>query len=325
MKLESTSKAQFLTIEADREGQRIDNLLIGLLKGVPKTRIYRIIRKGEVRINKGRVKADYRVCADDLLRIPPIRVSENPQLVINTALDNVKQLEQCIIHQNNDWLAINKPTGIAVHGGSGLSFGVVEGLRALHPEWHYLELVHRIDRETSGVLLLARKRSLLRNLHEQLRNRQMSKRYLCLVHGNWPDILKESRAPLLKSSGRGGERIMVVSDEGQGSHTKFRVLARHANTSLVEATPVTGRTHQIRVHCLHEGFPIIGDPKYVSDSTLKDKEKKWGVSRLMLHAATLRFTQDTQKQLVKAPVDRAFSQLLKSLQYPEHLISDYLT
>ncbi len=315
MKLEPTNKPQILTIPDDRAGQRIDNLLLGLLKGVPKTHIYKLLRKGEVRVNKGRIKADYRMVEGDLLRLPPIRMSQTEKPVLSSTMDSIKRLDSTVLESNNQWMAINKPTGIAVHGGSGLSFGVVEGLRVLHPEWHYLELVHRIDRETSGVLLLARKRSVLRQLHQHLREHRMSKKYYCLVHGKWPDTLKKVHAPLFKTSGRGGERIMVVSQSGQESLTKFRVIARSQNTSFIEAEPVTGRTHQIRVHCQHAGFPIIGDPKYKPEHFLLERESKWKVKRLMLHAAKLAFDVDEHKFLVKAPIDAAYLTILSRLGY----------
>jgi len=324
MKLENIQKVQILTVTEDRAGQRIDNLLLGLLKGVPKTHIYRLLRKGEVRVNKGRIKADYRLVAGDLLRLPPLRLDETDKPAVNATLNHVQKLDTTILELAKEWLVINKPTGYAVHGGSGLSFGVVEGLRALHPEWHYLELVHRIDRETSGILLMARKRSALRQLHEQLREHKMSKKYLCLVHGDWPDDLYKVSAPLFKSSGRGGERIMIVSQSGQESLTKFKVIARYGHSTLLQAEPVTGRTHQIRVHCQHAGFPIVGDPKYLPSLYLQEQEQKWQVNRLMLHAAKLKFVLNEITHQVRAPLDKEFNRLLNTLGYPPELIEHYL-
>jgi 23S rRNA pseudouridine955/2504/2580 synthase len=317
MKIGPTTQVQILTIPDDREGQRLDNLLISLLNGVPKSRIYRILRKGEVRVNKGRVKPEYKVKAGDLLRLPPIRDPKKPTQEINTRLQKVKQLDDVVIQMEKNWLALNKPSGIAVHGGSGLNFGVIEGLRALHPDWPYLELVHRLDRETSGVLLIAKRRSTLRYLHQQLREKQIKKKYWCLVHGKWPKTLTKVDAPISAGKGGGGERLMRISSEGKESKTKFRLIAQQGNTSLIEAEPVTGRTHQIRVHCLSAGFPIVGDAKYVTQNHLLEQQKQMQVSRLMLHARSLVFkaNEDDEKIKVFAPFDEIFNKLLSNIGY----------
>ena len=319
MKIGPTTQVQMLTIPADREGQRLDNLLITLLNGVPKSRIYRILRKGEVRINKGRVKPEYKVKAGDLLRLPPIKDATKPTQTVNSKLQKVKQLDQAIIQMEKNLLALNKPSGIAVHGGSGLKFGVIEGLRALHPDWPYLELVHRLDRETSGVLLIAKRRSTLRWLHQQLREKQIRKKYWCLVHGNWPSTLSKIDAPIASGKGGGGERRMKISSEGKDSITRFRLLACHENTSLIEAEPITGRTHQIRVHCLSAGFPIVGDTKYVSQNNLLEREKKMQVSRLMLHARSLIFkvSEEAESTKIFAPIEPAYQKLLIELGYED--------
>ncbi len=317
MKIGSTEKVQTLVIPEDRAGQRLDNLLVSLLNGVPKSRIYRLLRKGEVRVNKGRVKPEYKVKVGDLLRLPPIKDPQKPVKAINRKLSKVRQLDDSIICMEKNWLAMNKPSGIAVHGGSGLNFGVIEGLRALHPDWPYLELVHRLDRETSGVLLIARRRSTLRWLHKQLRDKQIKKKYWCLVHGKWPNTLTQIDAPIAAGKGGGGERRMRISEEGKPSKTVFRLIERQDNTSLIEAEPITGRTHQIRVHCLSAGFPIVGDSKYVSQEGLLNREKLINNQRLMLHAKQLQFYQseDAEKSTVSAVIDSVFRNQLVTLGY----------
>ncbi len=322
MKIEDTSKVQFLTISDDRINQRLDNLLIGLIKGLPKTRIYRLLRKGEIRINKKRVKPDYKIQPGDILRLPPIRLDERQPQSVNTDQQSIRQLKRCIIKEKKNWLVLNKPTGFAVHGGSGLNYGIVEALRALFPEWPFLELVHRLDRETSGVLLLAKRRSCLRFMHQQLRERKMHKKYLCVVHGKWPEKLSEIDAALEKVEGRGGERIMQVSETGKPSLTRFRVLARSQNSTLLEVEPVTGRTHQIRIHCASAGFPILGDSKYLMDKNLITKDSKYGVNRLMLHAKSLSFSVDEESPQIQvnAPIDNSFAQVLQQLEFPQTII-----
>ncbi|OSN03786.1 23S rRNA pseudouridine(955/2504/2580) synthase RluC, partial [Lonsdalea iberica] len=247
MKTENPS-VQFLTVSDEEAGQRIDNFLRTKLKGVPKSMIYRILRKGEVRINKKRVKPEYKLLDGDLIRIPPVRTSEREEAQVSTGLAKVSALADCIIYEDDYLLVLNKPSGTAVHGGSGLSFGVIEGLRALRPEARFLELVHRLDRDTSGVLLVAKKRSALRALHEQLRSKGMQKDYLALVRGQWQSHCKVVQAPLLKNILQSGERIVRVNSEGKPSETRFKVEERFEHATLVKASPVTGRTHQIRVH-----------------------------------------------------------------------------
>lgn len=253
---------KLVTIAADEAGQRIDNFLRNQLKGVPKSMIYRIVRKGEVRVNKKRIKPEYKLEAGDQVRIPPVRVAERDEAPVSARLDKVAALNDCILYEDDYLLVLNKPSGTAVHGGSGLSFGVIEGLRALRPEARFLELVHRLDRETSGVLLVAKKRSALRSLHEQLREKGMQKDYLALVRGHWQSHCKVVQAPLLKNTLQSGERVVRVSAEGKPSETRFKVEERFANATLVKASPVTGRTHQIRVHTLHAGHPIAFDDRY---------------------------------------------------------------
>jgi len=322
MKISDTLKVQYLDIPDDRIDQRLDNLLINLLKGVPKSRIYRLLRKGEIRVNKKRVKPDYRIQQDDVLRLPPIYLEPVIQKPLNPKLQKIQLLKSHIIEDQKNWMVLNKPSGIAVHGGSGLSFGVIEALRVLFPELPYLELVHRIDRETSGVLLIAKRRSTLRFLHQQLREKTMKKTYLCMVHGKWPDKLTRIQTPIIKTSGRNGERIMQTSDEGKASDTCFKVIECSRHTSLLEVMPITGRTHQIRVHCASAGYPIWGDNKYRQESHLIENEKNNKVSRLMLHALKLKFqpSSEDSKQMIQAPIDESFANIMSCYGFPAKLI-----
>lgn len=287
--MKTQNQVQFIDISDDEAGQRIDNFLLAKLKGVPKSMIYRIIRKGEVRVNKGRIKPEYKLIAGDQVRVPPVRVAEREEAPVSAKLDKVSALADCILYEDDAILVINKPSGTAVHGGSGLSFGVIEGLRALRPEARFLELVHRLDRDTSGILLVAKKRSALRALHEQLRLKQMQKDYLALVRGHWQSHTKVIQAPLLKNILQSGERVVRVSPEGKPSETRFKVEERFDNATLVKASPVTGRTHQIRVHTLHAGHPIAFDNRY-GDKQFDSQLADTGLKRLFLHASALKFT-----------------------------------
>ena len=313
MKEELSQKVRFVTIESDLAGQRIDNFLRTQLKGVPKSMIYRILRKGEVRVNKGRVKPEYKLQADDLIRIPPVRVAEEKDTP-NPKLEKVAELENCILFEDDRILVINKPSGTAVHGGSGLSFGLIEGLRALRPDAKFMELVHRLDRDTSGCILIAKKRSALRHLHAQLREGQMDKRYQALVAGQWPENRFKVKAPLLKNVLQSGERLVSVNDTGKPSETRYRILTRYEDATLVEASPITGRTHQIRVHCQHAGHPIACDPKY-GDAGFDETMKSRGLKRLFLHAASIQFLHPgTEEQIrFQAPLDEQLTHALKQL------------
>ena len=311
----NNTSVKLVTIAADEAGQRIDNFLRNQLKGVPKSMIYRIVRKGEVRVNKKRIKPEYKLQPGDEVRIPPVRISERDEAPVSAKLDKVAALNDCIIFEDDYLLVLNKPSGTAVHGGSGLSFGVIEGLRALRPEARFLELVHRLDRETSGVLLVAKKRSALRALHEQLRMKGMQKDYLALVRGQWQSHCKVVQAPLLKNILQSGERIVRVNAEGKPSETRFKVEERFENATLVKASPVTGRTHQIRVHTLHAGHPIAFDDRY-GDREFDSELKGTGLDRLFLHAAALRFehpnTGETMR--VEAPLDKKLRHCLDVLR-----------
>ncbi|EOV8086899.1 23S rRNA pseudouridine(955/2504/2580) synthase RluC [Providencia huaxiensis] len=313
--MNTQNQVQFIDISDDEAGQRIDNFLLAKLKGVPKSMIYRIIRKGEVRVNKGRTKPEYKLAEGDQVRVPPVRVAEREAAPVSAKLDKVAALANCILFEDDVLLVLNKPSGTAVHGGSGLSFGVIEGLRALRPEARFLELVHRLDRDTSGILLVAKKRSALRALHEQLRLKQMQKDYLALVRGNWQSHMKVVQAPLLKNILQSGERVVKVSSEGKPSETRFKVEERFDNATLVKASPVTGRTHQIRVHTLYAGHPIAFDDRY-GDKQFDSQLKGTGLNRLFLHASALKFTHPKtgEEMRLNAPLDNQLNHCLKILR-----------
>ncbi|GAA5217827.1 23S rRNA pseudouridine(955/2504/2580) synthase RluC [Corallincola platygyrae] len=312
-------KVQKVVVSEDYAGQRIDNFLKLRLKGTPKSMIYRIIRKGEVRVNGKRVKAEYKLCPQDEVRIPPVRVAERETVEISAKLDAVAQLEECILYEDEHLLAINKPSGIAVHGGSGLKFGVIEGLRALRPQSKYLELVHRIDRETSGILLVAKKRSALRALHKQLQEKSVEKNYLALVKGRWPERRKVCDYPLQKNELKSGERIVKVHPDGKPSETRIKVEQRLKGATLLKASPVTGRTHQIRVHTAAAGHPIACDPKYGSEVFTSEMQAV-GCHRLFLHAAEISFKHpsDGTTLRLQAPLEASLVKVLKQLKQPEN-------
>lgn len=306
---------QMVEIESDFSGQRVDNFLITRLKGVPKSVIYRVLRKGEVRINKKRIKPDYKLQAGDQLRIPPITVRKQPDAVSNQ-LAVVKQLEQCILFEDEHLIILNKPSGMAVHGGSGLSFGVIEALRSLRPDARHLELVHRLDRDTSGCLMIAKKRSVLRHIHQQLRDKTVEKKYHALVAGDWPAKLRKVTEPLRKNTLQSGERMVRVDHaEGKESETRFRILQRYQQGTLVEAFPVTGRTHQIRVHTACKGHAIACDDKY-GDAAFTELMQQRGLKRLFLHAYSLRLMHPSSETTlsVEAPLDAELSAALQQLQ-----------
>jgi 23S rRNA pseudouridine955/2504/2580 synthase len=277
-----------LVIGEEAQGQRLDNFLIRHCKGVPKSHIYRILRSGEVRVNSGRVDATYRICIGDKIRIPPIRIAERPQNEVDEAAK--ERVDLPIIYEDDALLVIDKPDGIAVHGGSGVSFGVIEALRRQRPQAKFLELAHRLDRETSGILLVGKKRSALTALHDMFREHVAGadKRYLVLVKGRWMNTVQHVKLPLYKYLTESGERRVAVNPEGKASHTIFRLLARWPEMSLLEAQLKTGRTHQIRVHLAHLGFPILGDEKY-GDFPLNKSLPRNGLKRMALHAWHMTF------------------------------------
>lgn len=305
-------------VDEESAGQRIDNFLLRHLKGVPKSHLYRVLRRGEVRVNKGRVKADYRLQVGDLIRIPPLRVAE-PRGPGAAPQEQLVRIERSVLYEDDRLLVIDKPSGLAVHGGSGLSFGLIEALRQLRPGAS-LELVHRLDRDTSGCLVVSKRRSTLRNLHELIRQGEMEKRYIALILGD----LKRERvtvdAPLVKNVLKGGERLVRVDTAaGKPARTVFRRLRRlhldEGSVTLVEALLLTGRTHQIRVHAAHLGTPLAGDPKY-GDFEANRRLKALGLSRLFLHASSLNLRADYMSRplRVQSPLPEELEAVLARLQ-----------
>lgn len=308
----SQPKVQLLTISEEEAGQRIDNFLLRICKGVPKSHVYRVLRSGEVRVNKGRIDQLYRLVEGDVVRIPPIRMAE-------TVEQAVPRQEFPILFEDNHLLIVNKPAGVAVHGGSGVSYGVIEQLRAARPDAKFLELVHRLDRETSGILLLAKKRSALTNLHEQMRDGITDKRYLTLVHGDWKNARQHVKLALHKYTTAEGERRVRVQADGMPSHTVFSLQKKYRDFALLEAELKTGRTHQIRVHLSASGFAIAGDDKYgdfaLNRALLKPGEGRGVLKRMFLHAHQISFTHpETGKTMtVNAGLPKECEDFLKTL------------
>ena len=309
----SGRQARYLTIDDNTAGQRLDNYLIREMKGVPRARLYRALRKGEVRVNKGRVRADYRLALGDMVRLPPLHQPE-PSAPASISRHQIEQITRQIVHEDDNLLVIDKPSGLAVHGGSGLSFGLIECLRQIRPEARYLELVHRLDRDTSGLILIAKRAPILRELHRQLREKHIEKRYLALVLGKWPKTVRVVDAPLEKNVLQSGERMVRVSREGKRSITEFNVVERLKGATLIEARPITGRTHQIRVHAQHAGFSLLGDAKYSNDRT-EEFARQIGLKRLFLHAASLQFSlPDNGEFTLHAPLDNTLELILNSIR-----------
>jgi 23S rRNA pseudouridine955/2504/2580 synthase len=324
-KVSKNSVTQAIITE-DEQGQRLDNFLLKICKGVPKSHVYRIVRSGEVRVNSRRADVSYRLQIGDVLRIPPIRIAQREEEIVAGAEIKV---ELPIAYEDDAILVIDKPSGIAVHGGSGVSFGVIEALRRQRPQANFLELAHRLDRETSGLLLVGKKRSALVALHDMFRDgsvgghgRGADKRYLLLVKGRWMDPLRSVKLPLLKYLLESGERRVRVSEEGKASHTVFRLVSRWENYSLLEAELKSGRTHQIRVHCAHLGYPIAGDEKY-GDFTLNKSLSREGLKRMFLHAWKIKFPHPISGNAValEAPLPdslEAFIQQLSTKQKQDY-------
>lgn len=311
MKGLSKDSATWHEVDAESIGQRVDNYLTKRLKGVPKSHIYRILRNGEVRINSGRVGPDYRVQAGDRLRLPPLRIAK-PAAVPRHPL--ASRLNAEVIYEDDILLVINKPAGVAVHGGSGISRGVVEQLRLERPEDRFLELVHRLDRDTSGVLLLAKRRSGLLALHRQLREGAVQKRYVVLVKGHWRDGQRSVKLPLHKYVLPSGERRVAVKGEGVPAHTVFRLQRNWGGYCLLEAELKTGRTHQIRVHLAHLGYPVAGDDKY-GDFALNKQLARQGLKRMFLHACKVVIThpQSGATLSLEAPIPPELQAFLANL------------
>ena len=318
----SKSSVTQAIISEDEHGQRLDNFLLKICKGVPKSHVYRIVRSGEIRVNGKRADASYRLRMGDILRIPPIRIAQRTEEIVAGA---EFKAELPILYEDEAMMVVDKPSGIAVHGGSGVSFGVIEALRRQRPQARFLELAHRLDRETSGLLLIGKKRSALVALHDMFRDGSMGgqgrgadKRYLVLVKGRWMDPVRSVKLPLLKYLLDSGERRVCVAEAGKASHTIFRLVARWKQFSLLEAELKSGRTHQIRVHCAHLGFPIAGDDKY-GDFTLNRALAKEGLKRMFLHAWKMQLPHPISGETLalEAKVPEALDAFLKRLSTKE--------
>jgi len=305
-------RASTLTVGPEGEGQRLDNYLLRIAKGVPKSHVYRIVRSGEVRVNKGRAAADLRLAIGDVVRVPPLRIDRA------AARAPAPASMPPVLYEDEHLIAVDKPAGLAAHGGSGVAYGLIERVRAARPHQPFLELVHRLDRETSGILLLAKTRRALLDLHSQLREGRIEKRYLVLVKGDWVNDRQHVRAPLVKYINRQGERRVSVDPEGAVSHTVFSLKRRYGDFSLLEAELKTGRTHQIRVHLAHLGFPIVGDDKYGDfelNRSIGRGEAPPRLARMFLHAAATRFRHPVGGQPIalEAPLPAECADFLKGL------------
>ncbi len=305
------SDVRYTEISAEEDGQRLDNYLLRILKGVPKSHIYRIIRGGEVRVNKKRAQPSSRLCCGDSIRIPPVRTAQTTEVHVGERL--TQRLHECVIYEDPHLLVINKPSGIAVHGGSGLSLGVIEALRKTRTDLPYLELVHRLDKETSGCLLLAKKRSVLRAIQALLESREISKIYWAVLAGAWHGKKTVTvDVALEKNTLKSGERMVVVNEDGKAAQTTFKLLENYQEACWVEASPKTGRTHQIRVHSAHLGHPVVGDQKYGGELPIAGLGK--GKQRLYLHARAIQFNLNGKNYLFQADLDERFNQALEQLR-----------
>ncbi|ROS00069.1 23S rRNA pseudouridine955/2504/2580 synthase [Sinobacterium caligoides] len=302
----------FIEVDAEYEGQRVDNFLLSRLKGVPRSRLYNLLRKGELRVNKKRTKPSYKLCEGDSIRVPPIRVAAQGE--ITSAGDGLlRRLSNSILFEDEGLLVINKPSGLAVHGGSGVSLGLIEALRQLRPEARYLELAHRLDKGTSGCIVIAKKRSVLKELHASFRGDGMDKRYLALAAGDWPRRRSTVSVALRKIEQPTGGCIVKVAADGKQSCTRFEIVERLSGATLIMAKPVTGRTHQIRVHAQYAGHPLVGDDRY-GDQEVDKKMQLIGSKRLFLHAWRLNFRVSGKRIEVEAPLPEELDRLLAKLR-----------
>lgn len=310
----STPAVRIINIADSHAGQRIDNFLLNLEKGVPKSRIYRALRKGEVRVNKGRVKPTYKIRSGDAVRVPPLRSRVQKKI---TQIDQqlAADLEDLILFEDEDLLAINKPAGLAVHAGSGIQLGLIEALRVMRPQSAFLELVHRLDRETSGCLLIAKNRHALLHMQDQLRAHEVDKFYLTLQKDGWTDGERLCEQPLIKNVIEGGERMVMVSPQGKIAKTRFIPLAHVGGAQLTEVELFTGRTHQIRVHSAYLGCPVAADSKY-GDRLWNKSLRQQGLKRQFLHAARLRLQHPRDQRLLAldAPLADDLQQFLNTLR-----------
>lgn len=300
-------KVKLITITENHQEQRLDNFLFNQLNGVPRSFIYRIVRTGGVRVNKGRKKPEYKLQVHDQVRIPPVRLPKSPEVpLVSKKLQQL--LQAAVLYDSRGLLIINKPSGLAVHGGSGIKLGLIESLRQIYPNGQFLELVHRLDRDTSGCVMIAKQRSTLRQLHKMLCDGNIDKRYQTLVVGNWPSKCLQVNAPLHNHVLKSGERMVQVAETGKWSLTRYRLLSKLTGStgdfSLLEARPITGRTHQIRVHCQYAGHVIAGDAKY-GNKQVNQSLRQAGLQRLFLHASMLRLEDPSSGQNIKirAPMD----------------------
>ncbi len=309
-----SDKVQHVQVPGRQSGQRLDNFLLRELRGLPRSRIYRLIRRGEVRVNRGRCKPETRLEEGDQVRIPPHAGHQGAAPA--AASEKLKQsLIECVLFEDEAMLVLDKPAGLPVHGGSGIRIGLIEALRQTRPEWLEAELAHRLDRETSGCLVIAKQAGFLRHLQRQLRTGAVDKRYLALVQGHWPQALHLIDQPLRKNRLSSGERMVRPDLDGKAAKTRFRIKQQFADATLLEIQLETGRTHQIRVHCQHAGHPIIGDRKYhLTTPAIPHKH-------LTLHAQKISFhpTPTTPQSTFEAQLPPHFAQLLKSLREPPSL------
>ncbi|MDX1655386.1 MAG: RluA family pseudouridine synthase [Candidatus Competibacteraceae bacterium] len=308
---ENGAGVRFVEVSDRHDGQRIDNFLLHILKGVPKSRIYRILRRGEVRVNRGRIRPDHRLQAGDRVRLPPVRTAQ-PQERPKPPAFLLAQLKGAVLLEDDRVLVLDKPSGLAVHGGSGQDFGIIEVLRALRPEAPFLELAHRLDRETSGCLVIAKSPTALGDLHHSLRERSGDKRYLALLRGRLTGPCTVE-APLRKNVLRGGERLVAVDPDGKPATTRFTALQHYGEATLVEAAIETGRTHQIRVHARHLGHPLAGDGKY-GDEGFNRRMALLGLKRLFLHAHSLTLPLGPREVTVSAPLETSLRRVLDRLE-----------
>ncbi|MGD9153059.1 MAG: RluA family pseudouridine synthase [Gammaproteobacteria bacterium] len=312
MKKINQSAIQYIEVNDEHIDRRIDNFLLNKLKGLPKSRLYLLLRKGEIRVNKKRIKPSYRLQMGDIIRIAPLYLSPKTK----PAKPNKELLEKLakrILYEDADLLIINKPVGIAVHGGSGIRLGLIELLRIMRPKEPYLELVHRLDRNTSGCLVIAKKPSVLRKLHNLLRENKMQKIYIALTLGHWRKKINKVDIALRKNVLSSGERVIRASDQGKAAFTEFKVVKDFSVASLVEVKLHTGRTHQIRVHAQISGHPIAGDDKY-GDRAFNRIMRDKGLRRMFLHAEKIAFTSTSGKRIsITAPLDNELSDVLKQL------------
>ena len=309
----SPVRVRHLDITAGYAGQRLDNFLLRELKGAPKSLIYRILRKGEVRLNGGRVQPDRRLQAGDVLRIPPVRLGQPDDQPLRLPPGLVDQLRNAVLHEDRDILVLDKPAGMAVHAGSGLDYGIIEALRAMRPDEPFLELAHRLDRETSGCLALARTPTALKQIQEAFRAGQVEKRYLALVCGYWNHGPREINQPLRRNVLRSGERMVEVLEDGKPARTRFAPVSLFKPASLLEARIETGRTHQIRVHAAHVGHPLAGDDKYGAADFNRLMVEQYGLRRLFLHAHSLSLPLGGRDIAVSAPLATELKTVLDRL------------